>query len=78
VEVRVKRQLAVGRLGHRGDADLAWETDLLRRLDRAGMPVPIPATDGRHFAEGLVVMTYQVAGCATGLVWPAGSVRSAG
>ncbi len=23
-----------------------------------GLPVPIPATDGRHFADGLVVMTY--------------------
>jgi hypothetical protein len=26
--VRVNGQLAVGRLGHRSDADLAWETDL--------------------------------------------------
>ena len=57
--MRVNGQLAVGRLGTRSDADLAWETDLLRHLDRAGMtvPVPIPATDGRFFAEGLVVMT---------------------
>ncbi len=22
------------------------------------VPVPIPTTDGRHFADGLVVMTY--------------------
>ena len=58
--VRVNGQLAVGRLGRRSDADLAWETELLRHLDREGMtvPVPIPTTDGRHFADGLVVMTY--------------------
>ena len=48
--VRVNGRLAVGRLGRRSDADLAWETDLLRHLDRAGMPVPvpIPTTDGRY------------------------------
>src|ERR1700675_5209302 len=58
--VRVNGHLAVGRLGQRSDADLAWETDLLRHLDREGMPVPvpIPTADGRHFADGLVVMTY--------------------
>jgi hypothetical protein len=58
--VRVNGHLAVGRLGQRSDADLAWETDLLRHLRREGMPVPvsIPTTDGRHFADGLVVMTY--------------------
>jgi Ser/Thr protein kinase RdoA (MazF antagonist) len=58
--VRVNGHLAVGRLGQRSDADLAWETDLLRHLDREGMPVPvpIPTTVGRHFADGLVVMTY--------------------
>jgi Phosphotransferase enzyme family/Transposase, Mutator family len=62
--VRVDGQLAVGRLGRRSDADLAWETDLLRHLHREGMPVPvpIPATDGRHFTDGLVVMTYVVGG----------------
>lgn len=50
---------AVGRLGARSDADLAWETELLVDLDRAGLtvPVPIPTTDGRLFADGLVVMT---------------------
>jgi Ser/Thr protein kinase RdoA (MazF antagonist) len=60
VEVRVNGHLAVGRLGQRSDADLASETDLLRHLHREGMPVPmpIPTTDGRHFADGLVVMTY--------------------
>jgi Ser/Thr protein kinase RdoA (MazF antagonist) len=58
--VRVNGHLAVARLGHRSDADLAWETDLLRHLQRGGMPVPvpIPTTDGRYFADGLVVMTY--------------------
>jgi Ser/Thr protein kinase RdoA (MazF antagonist) len=58
--VRVNGHLAVGRLGHRRDGDLAWETDLLRHLDRQGMtvPVPIPTTDGRLFAAGLVVMTF--------------------
>lgn len=58
--VRVNGHRAVGRLGQRSDDDLAWETDLLRHLDRAGMPVPvpIPTSDGRLFADGLVVMTY--------------------
>ncbi|MEU4625619.1 phosphotransferase [Actinoplanes sp. NPDC023801] len=58
--VRVGGRLAVGRLGTRSDADLAWETELLQYLDRAGLavPAPIPATDGRLFAGGLVVMTY--------------------
>jgi len=58
--VSVNGQLTVGRLGRRSDADLAWETDLLRHLDRGGLtvPVPIPTTEGRHFADGLVVMTY--------------------
>jgi Phosphate transporter family/Phosphotransferase enzyme family len=58
--VRVNEQLAVGRLGARSDADLAWETDLLRHLDREGLmvPVPIATTAGRLFADGLVVMTY--------------------
>ena len=48
------------RLGSRGDADLAWETDLLRHLDRQGLRVPVPlaTTSGRLFADGLVVMTY--------------------
>src|SRR5258706_13118895 len=58
--VRVNGHLAVGRLGTRRDADLAWETELLQHLDREGLtvPVPIPTTDGRLFVEGLVVMTY--------------------
>src|SRR6476469_9646098 len=51
---------AVARLGARSDADLAWETELIQHLDREGLtvPVPIPTTDGRLFADGLVVMTY--------------------
>jgi Ser/Thr protein kinase RdoA (MazF antagonist) len=58
--VRVNGQLAVGRLGTRSDADLAWETRLLQHLDREGLtvPVPIPTVDGRLFIDGLVVMTY--------------------
>ena len=38
--VRVNGHLAVGRLGVRSDADLAWETELLKRLDREGLTVP--------------------------------------
>jgi Ser/Thr protein kinase RdoA (MazF antagonist) len=58
--VRINGQLAVGRLGKRSDADLSWETELLRHLDSAGMtvPVPIPTTDGRHVVDGLIVMTH--------------------
>src|SRR5207245_10933427 len=58
--VRVNGHLAVGRLGARSDADLAWETGLLQHLDREGLTVPVPilTRDGRLFAEGLVVMTY--------------------
>lgn len=58
--VRVNGQLAVARRGGRSDADLAWETELLVHLDRAGLavPVPIPTTDGRLFVNGVVVMTY--------------------
>ena len=58
--VRVHGQLAVARLGTRSDADLDWETTLLRHLDREGLtvPVPIPTIDGRLFADGLVVMRY--------------------
>lgn len=58
--VRVNGRLAVGRRGVRSDADLAWETELLVRLDRAGLavPTPISTTDGRLFADGVVVMTY--------------------
>jgi Ser/Thr protein kinase RdoA (MazF antagonist) len=57
--VRVYGRLAVGRLGRRSDADLSWETELLRYLDGEGMtvPVPIPTADGRQFVDGLVVMT---------------------
>src|ERR1700722_16469068 len=57
--VRINGHLAVGRLGARSDDDLAWEPALLQHLDRAGLtvPGPIPTTDGRLFAEGLVLMT---------------------
>jgi Ser/Thr protein kinase RdoA (MazF antagonist) len=62
--VRIRGQLAVGRLGARSDADLAWEAALLQHLDRNGMtvPVPIPTTDGRLFADGLTVMRYMEGG----------------
>src|SRR3954468_2846653 len=58
--VRVDGHLAVGRLGARSDADLAWETELLRYLDGEGLPVPvpIPTTSGRLFVDGLVVLTF--------------------
>lgn len=58
--VHVDGHLALARLGARSDADLAWETHLLQHLDGVGLtvPVPIPTTDGRLFADGLVVMTY--------------------
>jgi Ser/Thr protein kinase RdoA (MazF antagonist) len=58
--VRLDGRLAVARRGGRSDADLAWETELLVRLDRAGLtvPVPLPTMDGRLFADGMVVMTY--------------------
>src|SRR6188474_2904154 len=62
--VRVNGHFAVGRLGARSEADLAWETELLQHLDGEGLtvPVPIPTTDGRLFADGLVVMTYPEGG----------------
>ncbi len=58
--VRVNGQLAVGRLGSRDAADLAWEVALLQHLDRAGLsvPVPIPTRDGHLFVDGLVVMSF--------------------
>jgi len=57
--VRVNGHRAVARRGVRSDADLAWETQLLEHLDREGLtvPVPIPTTDGRLFADSVVVMT---------------------
>src|ERR1043165_1104453 len=53
--VRVNGRLAVGRLGRRSDADLAWETELLQHLAREGLtvPVPIPTTDGRLSRTGV-------------------------
>jgi len=65
--VRVDGRLAVARLGTRTDADLMWETELMRHLDRNGLtvPVPIATSDGRPFADGLVVMTYVEGGPPT-------------
>ncbi|WP_419421408.1 phosphotransferase (plasmid) [Legionella sp. D16C41] len=58
--VRIHGHLAVARLGTRSDADLMWETELLQHLNNNGMtvPVPIPTTNGKFFANGMVVMTY--------------------
>ncbi len=58
--VRLNGRLAVARRGLRSDADLAWETELLVQLDRAGLtvPTPLPTSDGRLFADGVVVMRY--------------------
>ncbi len=58
--VRIDGRLAVARLGSRSDADLAWETDLLRHLESEGLtvPVPIPTPDGRSSVDGLVVMPW--------------------
>lgn len=58
--VQINGQLAVARRGFRSDADLAWETNLLKYLDREGLtvPVPIPTRDGRLFANGIVIMSY--------------------
>jgi Ser/Thr protein kinase RdoA (MazF antagonist) len=70
--VRLGGRLAVGRLGTRSDADLAWEAELLLHLDRQGLavPVPIPTTDGRLFAQGLTVMRYMEGGApATEAEW---------
>lgn len=65
--VRIHGQIAVGRLGSRSDADLAWEAELIQHLDREGLtvPVPIPTTDGRLFVGGLMVMTYMEGGPPT-------------
>lgn len=62
--VRVYGKRAVGRLGTRSDADLAWEAELLQHLDREGLsvPVPIPTTDGRLFVNGLTVMRHMDGG----------------
>ena len=62
--VRIRGRLAVARLGSRRDTDLAWEAALLQHLDRNGMavPVPIATTDGRLFADGLMVITYMEGG----------------
>lgn len=58
--VRIGDQLAVGRLGRRSDADLAWEAELLQYLDHQGLTVPVavPTTDGRLCVNGLIVMQY--------------------
>ena len=77
----VNGRLAVGRLGARSDADLAWETGLLQPLDREGLtvPLPIPTVDGRLFADGLVVIPFVEGGPPkrqpTGAAWPTRSAK---
>ncbi|MEM7723119.1 MAG: phosphotransferase [Pseudomonadota bacterium] len=58
--VRLRGGDAVARLGTRSDADLHWETQLLKHLDALGsyVPVPLPTQDGRFFSDGMVVMTW--------------------
>lgn len=58
--VDIDGRLAVARLGKRSNADLNWEAELLCHLESNGLavPLPIPTVDGRHFVNGLVVMTY--------------------
>lgn len=62
--LRIDGQLAVGRIGKRSDADLAWEANLLQYLEHHGfaVPTPIPTKDGRLFAGGLTVMKYMEGG----------------
>jgi Ser/Thr protein kinase RdoA (MazF antagonist) len=52
--VRVNGHLAVGRLGARSEADLAWETDLLQHLDREGLTVPVPQRPGWRSSTDLL------------------------
>jgi Ser/Thr protein kinase RdoA (MazF antagonist) len=58
--VQLDGRRAVARLGTRSDADLAWEAQLLDHLDAHGLtvPKPIPTTDGRLFADGLMLMPF--------------------
>ena len=58
--VQIDGEQAVGRLGKRSNADLDWETRLLKFLHAEGIavPLPMPTLDGRLFVDGLVVMSY--------------------
>jgi len=58
--VRIGGKTYVARLGKRSDADLEWETNLLKYLSlhRLVVPVPLPTLDGRLFCNGLVVMEH--------------------
>ena len=77
--VRIGGELAVARLGKRGDADLAWEAELLQHLERNGLtvPAPLPTTDGRLFVDGLVVMKYLEGGPPQSAYPPLSSARGA-
>lgn len=54
-----ERAVAVRR-SRRSGPSLAWELDLLTRLDAAGflVPTPIPAADGRPHVDGVVVQRW--------------------
>jgi len=57
-------QLLVVKVSPRTPASLAWELELLRTLDHAGLrvPVTVPALDGRYSRGGVVVQTF-LPGC---------------
>jgi len=58
--VCIDGKLAVARFNSRSNADLTWETELLRHLNKKGLivPTPIPTMNGKLFTNGLVVMKY--------------------
>lgn len=59
-EVRIAGQRYAARLSPRPAAAIAWELDLLARLAKNGLrvPLPVPARDGRLQVDGLVVFTW--------------------
>lgn len=57
---RREAQFLVVRVSSRTPASLAWELELLRTLDHAGMrvPVTVDTADGRSDSDGVVVQTF--------------------
>jgi len=53
-------QLLVVKVSLRTPASLAWELEVLRALDHAGLrvPVTVPTVDGRRSRDGVVVQTF--------------------
>lgn len=53
-------QLLVVKVSPRTPASLAWELELLRTLDHAGLrvPVTVPTVDGQDSRDGVVVQTF--------------------